>query len=353
MAADAESSRSNAPLPIPNLESMKAFILAAGFGVRLWPLTEDRSKPAIPFHNRPLIAYSVEYLASHGITDIIINLHHQPQSITNALGDGSQLGVRIEYSREEEILGTSGALDRVREQLSGGDFVVINGKIVTDIDLNAAIEAHRHERAIATLVLKENTAREHFSIVEVDQRGWITRFAGFPEPASEAASVEAPATTASTGPEPSPLMFTGIQVLSPRIFDYIPHARFSHSTLDVFPRAIQAGEPVIAHIANEHWYEMSTLARYFEASLLLMRKQHLSFVAGHHCSIAADAVVEDSVLWDRVTIEPDAVVKQSVVAEGVRIPRGTFVERSVVVRREVVSDVERGEVAGDNLIVPF
>src|SRR6185295_3559350 len=122
---------------------MKAFILAAGFGTRLWPLTEDRSKPAIPFHNRPLIAYSVEYLASHGIRDIIINLHHQPESITQALGDGSQLGVKIEYSLEKEILGTSGALDRVREQLSDDDFVVINGKIVTDINLNAAIEAHR------------------------------------------------------------------------------------------------------------------------------------------------------------------------------------------------------------------
>ena len=70
---------------------MKAFILAAGFGTRLWPLTEDRTKPAIPFLNRPLIAYCVEYLARHGIRDIIINLHHQPDSIRRALGDGSPM----------------------------------------------------------------------------------------------------------------------------------------------------------------------------------------------------------------------------------------------------------------------
>ncbi|MFY9608685.1 MAG: nucleotidyltransferase family protein, partial [Blastocatellia bacterium] len=200
---------------------MKALILAAGFGTRLWPLTEERTKPAIPFHNRPLIAYSVEYLASHGIRDIIVNLHHQPESITRALGDGSELGVRIDYSLEEEILGTSGALDRLREYLSDGDFVVINGKIVTDIDLSEAIEAHRRERAIATLVLKENPAREHFSIVEVDQRGWITRFAGFPEPASEA-SAEAAAIARTARHETPPLRFTGIQVVSARIFDYIP-----------------------------------------------------------------------------------------------------------------------------------
>lgn len=339
---------------LPNFhpESMKAFILAAGFGTRLWPLTEDRSKPAIPFHGRPLIAYSVEYLAANGITDIIVNLHHQPESITNALGDGSEFGSRIEYSPEEEILGTSGALDRMRKQLSGGDFVVINGKIVTDIDLNAAIESHRRHRAIATLVLKENDAREHFSIVEVDQRGWITRFAGFPEPAPKAASVVAPS-RASALPVAPPLMFTGIQVLSPRIFDFIPRARFSHSTVDVFPRAIEAGEPVIAHIAAGHWYEMSTLDRYFEASLLLMGKQRRSFVAGHDCSIGTDAVVEDSVLWDRVTIERDAVVKHSVLADGVRVPQGERIERAVVVRREIVKEVERGEIRGENLIVPF
>lgn len=320
---------------------MKALILAAGLGTRLWPLTEERSKPAIPFHNRPLIAYSVEYLASHGIRDITVNLHHQPESITRALGDGSEFGVRIEYSLEEEILGTSGALDRLREQFSHDDFVVINGKIVTDIDLNDAIEAHRRERAVATLVLKENPAREHFSIVEVDHRGWITSFAGFPDPPPEAL------------PAPPPLMFTGIQVLSPQIFKYIPRACFSHSTLHVYPCAIEAGEPVIAHLAKGNWYEMSTLARYFEASLLVMGKQRLSILTGRHCLVEEGAVVEDSVLWDNVTVERGAVVKQSVLAGGVRIPHDALIERAVVVRRDAVSEIERGQIAGDNLIVPF
>src|SRR5580704_11660109 len=99
---------------------MRAVILAAGYGTRLWPLTEDRTKPAIPFLNRPLIAYSVEYLASYGFNDIIINLHHQPESVREAIGDGSgfrELGVHVTYSYEEEILGTSGALDRVRDLL--------------------------------------------------------------------------------------------------------------------------------------------------------------------------------------------------------------------------------------------
>jgi NDP-sugar pyrophosphorylase family protein len=148
---------------------MKGFILGAGFGTRLWPLTEDRTKAAISFLNRPLISYAVEYLASYGIHDLIVNLHHQPESIRKALGNGSALGVNIEYSTEDEILGTSGALDKVRESLLDDDFVVINGKIVTNVNLGEVIASHRNRGAIATLVLKENTALEHFSIVEIDE----------------------------------------------------------------------------------------------------------------------------------------------------------------------------------------
>src|SRR5215208_2942756 len=128
------------------MTNMKAFILAAGFGTRLWPLTEDRTKPAIPFLGRPLVAYAVDYLAAHGIRDIIVNLHHQPDSIRRVLGDGAGFGVQIHYSLEEEILGTSGAIDRVRDQLMDDDFIVINGKIVTDIDLTAAVREHRERQ---------------------------------------------------------------------------------------------------------------------------------------------------------------------------------------------------------------
>lgn len=331
---------------------MKAVILAAGFGTRLWPLTEDRTKPAIPFMNRPLIAYAVDYLAAYGIRDIIINLHHQPESIRRALGDGSALGIKIHYSFEEEILGTSGAIDRVRDQLMDDDFVVINGKIVTDINLAAAVHEHQQRDAIATLVLKENTAREHFSIVEIDARHYITRFAGFPE----AVSVEAAASDTGSGPlktESAPLMFTGIQVLSPRIFDYVPRDCFSHSTIHVYPRAIAEGKPVIAHIANGNWFEMSTLDRYLEASQIFMRKEGKSFLHGPGCSVEPTASVEDTVLWEHVYVASGARVRNAVIGDGVRVPADAVIENAVVVRRGIVGEVERGVVVGDNLVVPL
>jgi NDP-sugar pyrophosphorylase family protein len=326
-------------------------ILAAGFGTRLWPLTEDRTKPAIPFLNRPLIAYTVDYLARYGIRDLTVNLHHQPDSIRDALGDGSKFGSSIRYSYEEEILGTSGALDAVRDTFLDGDFVVVNGKIVTDIDLAAAIQAHLNAKAIATLVLRENPAREHYSIVEVDERGCVSRFAGFPEPLDgHAARNGADGKAASS--DVTPLMFTGIQVLSPRIFEYIPRDCFSHSTIHVYPKAIEAGETVLGFVAEGAWSELSTLSRYFEASLMMSRKQGRSIIEGRGCS-RTGAQVEDAVLWDRVTVEPGATVRRAVLADGVRIPPGVVIEDSVVVRRDIVREAERGEVMGDNLVVPF
>ena len=356
---------------------MRGVILAAGFGTRLWPLTEDRTKPAIPFLNRPLISYCVGYLAEHGIRRIIINLHHQPESIRDALGNGSHYGAEIEYSLEEQILGTSGALDRVRDKLSDDDFVVMNGKIITAMNLGPAIEHHRVSNALATLVLRPNPARERFSIVDVDTRGWITGFGPHPQPVAPGAEpgepgagdpqLAAPEHANSPGIAPTssverdqvaPLMFTGIQILSPRIFDYIPLNVFSHSTVHVYPRAIEAGEPVVAFVSDADWYEMSTLSRYLDASLALQHRTcgsqaNRGLVLGRECAIMPGAEVTESILWDRVVVEAGARVRRSIIGDGVRIPSGSNISRAVVVRRERVRDLDRATVVGDNLIAPI
>ena len=122
---------------------MRAIVLSAGYGTRLWPLTEDRTKPAIPILGKPLVGYVAEYLAGYGFDEIVVNLHHRPESVRRALGDGSRFGVKLHYVEEPEILGTSGALDNTRSFFEHETFVVVNGKIITDIDLNAALETHR------------------------------------------------------------------------------------------------------------------------------------------------------------------------------------------------------------------
>src|SRR5437763_10748426 len=105
---------------------MKAMILAAGFGTRLFPLTIDRTKPAIPFLGKPLVGYVAEYIAKFGFKDVVVNLHHQPESVKEALGDGSDFGVKIHYTIEApNILGTARALDNAREFLEDDTFVIV------------------------------------------------------------------------------------------------------------------------------------------------------------------------------------------------------------------------------------
>src|SRR6266446_1833181 len=327
---------------------MKAMILAAGYGARLWPLTADRTKPALPVLGKPLVGYVAEYLAQQGVEDVIVNLHHRPDSVRAALGDGSQFGVRLRYIHEPVILGTSGALDNAREMIGTGTFVVINGKLITDINLRAAIETHQRTGALATLVLRNNVARERFSVVETSD-GLVTRFAGMAAPASSTDPFESDA----------PLMFTGIQVMDPRIFDYIPPGVFSHTTVDVFPKAIAKRERIAAHVAEGTWFELSTLQRYLDIHLALLNQSGLSLYTGRDASIDGEADVRESILWDDVIVERGARVRRAILGDGVCVRAGEEVEDAAVVRAELVAGITpaakapKGYVRGDTFVVPL
>lgn len=335
---------------------MRAMILAAGYGTRLWPLTEDRTKPAIPFLGRPLVGYVAEYLGRYGFNDVVVNLHHRPESVRAALGDGSRFGVHLEYIEEPVILGTSGALDNARHLLEGERFVVVNGKIITDINLAEALETHRRTNALATLVLRPNPRRERFSIVET-RGGLVTSFGGMPAPIAASDNVSDGSHSDGSDNEAAPLMFTGIQILEPRIFDYIPRGVFSHSTTDVYPQAISAGERVVAHVAEGKWYELSTIPRYLEISLAMLAEEGRDTDAGEGCIISNEADVREALLWNEVTVEAGARVRRAILGDGVRIPGGEVIEDAAVVRANLVRDKEpppkalKGEVRGENFVV--
>ena len=324
---------------------MRALILSAGYGTRLWPLTEDRTKPAIPILGKPLVGYVAEYLAHYGCDEVVVNLHHRPESVRRALGDGSRFGVKLHYVEEPEILGTSGAMDNARALLDGETFVAINGKIITDIDLNAALDTHRRTKAIATLVLLPNPSCERFSIVKTSE-GLLQGFGGMP----------------AKGDFPDdcpPLMFTGIQILEPAIFDYIPRGVFSHSTPDVYPQAIANGERIAVHVASGNWYELSTIQRYLDISLLLMAQAGINLTQGGGCDISESAKVSDSVLWDNVRVESGAQVRRAVLADNVKIAAGEVIEDAAVVCASLVEGKTapvkalKGEIRGENFVAPL
>lgn len=320
---------------------MRAIILSAGYGTRLWPLTEDRTKPAIPILGKPLVGYVAEYIANYGFDDIIVNLHHRPESVRAALGDGSQFGVKLRYVEEPVILGTSGALDNTRDFFEHETFLAINGKIITDIDLNAALEQHREMNALATLVLLPNTKRERFSVVETHQRR-VTGFRGMPDNRCQ-----------------TPLMFTGIHIFEPRIFDYIPRDVFSDSVVDVYPKAIANGETIAAHVGTGTWRELSTLKRYVDISAEMLKERNEQYSAGKNCTVSSTAEVTASVLWDNVTVSDKARVHHCVLADGVRLSKGETMDNCVVVRRELIEGktppekAMSGHFEGENFIVPL
>ncbi len=331
---------------------MKAMILAAGFGTRLFPLTIDRTKPAIPFLGKPLVGYVAEYLASYGFNEIVVNLHHQPDSVIDALGDGSDFGVKIDYSIEQpDILGTAGALDHARHLLGDDTFLIVNGKIITDIDLAAAVETHRRSKALATMVLMPNQKRERFTIVETAD-GLVSGFGPMAQPLTEEEIRD-------TEHEPvTPLMFTGIHVVEPRIFDLIPRGVFSDTVSDVYKPAMARGERIAAHVSGGTWYELSTIPRYLDISLAMMGDRDVFY--GANCHIAPGASIRDSVLWDDVSVAEDVSLYRTIIADGVSIRSGEHFENAAIVQADMVRNCDeipekalKGYIQGENYIVPL
>ena len=324
---------------------MKAMILAAGFGTRLFPLTIDRTKPAIPFLGKPLVGYVAGYIAKFGFKEVVVNLHHQPNSVIEALGDGSDFGVRIHYTLEEpDILGTGGGLDNARHLLDGETFLIINGKIITDIDISKAVEAHKKSGALATMVLKENPKLEKFTVVET-RDGLVTGFGGFPVPGDGE-------------PGDPPLMFTGIHIVEPVVFDYIEPGVYSDVVQVFYRRALAEGKRIAAHVATGTWYELSTIPRYLDISLAMMPTGTVSIGSG--CSIAESASVTNSVIWDDVTIGENARLDRTIIADGVKIDNDAVFDNVAIVRADMLSHTDeipekalRGEYAGDNYVVPL
>ena len=336
---------------------MKAMILAAGFGTRLFPLTIDRTKPAIPFLGKPLVGYVAEYIAKFGFTDVVVNLHHQPESVKKALGDGENFGVKIQYTLEEpKILGTAGALDNARRYLEHETFLIINGKIITDIDISAALETHRNSGALATMVLKPNPQRERFTIVETEGK-LIIGFGDFPEQDSGLATQEIQNPKSKIQ---NPLMFTGIHILEPRVFDYIPRGVYSDIVPTFYRPAIARGEKIVAHITNGNWFELSTIPRYLDISLAMLNGRKEKIVRGENVKISASATVKDSVIWDDVTIADGAHVSKTIIADGVKIGKDERFENVAIVRAEMLNHCDeipekalRGYTHGENYVVPL
>ncbi len=221
---------------------MKAMILAAGFGSRLRPITDEIPKPLIDVGGHPMIAYPLAILREAGIEKVIINLHHHGERLRDALGDGSRYGVSLTYSDENPILDTGGGIKKAEWFLQDDTFVVLNGDTIMDLDLRAAVDFHRDNESVATMVLRTADPTAGYGVIEVDADHRIRRFLGKP---------------AEVSAELAPMMFTGVHIFEPRVFDFMGEGRFGINS-ETYPAMLAAGEALYGYPFAGFWSVLDT-----------------------------------------------------------------------------------------------
>lgn len=226
---------------------MRAMVLAAGLGMRLRPLTDSTPKPLIDVGGRPMIAYGFDLARRAGITEIAVNLHHLGDQLRQALGDGSRFGVRLTYFEEATLLETGGGIAAAREFLRQAPFVVLNSDTITDVDLPAMIERHHERQSAVTLMLRPDPEAARYGVIEIDARERVRRFLGHTPPdfhETEASGLRG-------------LMFGGVHVIEPRIFDYMEDGAYSITRV-TYPRLLAAGEAMHAFVHTGFWQVLDT-----------------------------------------------------------------------------------------------
>lgn len=301
---------------------MKAMVLAAGLGLRMRPLTLLRAKPALPVLDRPLLQLTLERLARAGVRDVVVNLHHLPESVIEASGPGRRHGLRVCYSREREILGTGGGPRKVREFFGREPCLLVNGDVFFDFDLRALVARHRASGALATLALRPLPDPRAYSSVVTDRRGRILSIAGRPRPARGTVS-----------------MFASVHVLEPRLLERLPPGP-SDSVRDLYMPLLAEG----AHLAGVRcagaWYDFGRPALYRDAQLRMLRGRGQVLV-GSGARVAPAAAVRRSVLGARSRVAKYARVERSVLWEGAVVEAGARVLGSIVTTAGVVRAGER------------
>lgn len=330
---------------------MKAMVLAAGRGERMLPLTLTTPKPALTVLGRPLALQVLMSLAEAGVDRAVMNLHHLPDALQELLGDGTAAGLQaLDYSHEETIQGTGGGLRLAAPLLRGdGTVVVRNSDFLADVDLDAALEAHRASGRPATLVLAPH--RPGYSVVETGADGAVLSLAGVPK--------------SDPGKVRGRFLFTGLHLIEEEVLDRIPRAGPSDIVRHVY-RDLATRGGLHGFVHEGFWWEFGTPQEYLEGSLRLLaltpaaRRRvavtdtvHVmgsSRVAvgpgvdihaaglelrggvalGFASLIAEGATLEDTVVMPEAWIGPGTTLRRVIVGPGTEIPAGFHLENAVV-----------------------
>jgi len=298
---------------------MKAMILAAGKGTRVRPLTYDLPKPMIPVLGKPVMAYLIEHLAKHGVTEIMVNVAHLHEKIEEYFGEGEQFGVQIGYSFEgytkedgEVVavpIGSAGGMKKIQE--FGGFFddttIVLCGDALIDLDLKAALLEHRRKGAMATVITKEVPWDKvsSYGVVVTDKDGRITQFQE--KPKQEEAL--------------SNFISTGIYIFEPEVLDLIPSGVEFDIGSQLFPLLVEKGMPFYAQGRPFNWLDIGSVSDYWEVlqNVLTGEVNHMD-VPGIQIEPGVWTGLNTSIDWKGTTIKGPVYI-----GSGVKIEAGSTI----------------------------
>ncbi len=338
---------------------LQALILVGGEGTRLRPLTSDLPKPVVPLAGQPFMYYMVQWLRSHGVDDVVLSCGFLADGVREVLGDGSQLGIRLRYVEEPQPLGTGGAL-KYAEDLLDERFLMLNGDVLTDVDLTAQIAAHERTGARGTLALMAVEDPSAYGLVRLREDGSISEF------------LEKP------GPEQfldTNLVNAGIYILQRDVLGDMAAAGTNISIeRDVFPMLVDGG--LYGYEVDGYWLDIGTPDRYLQATFDILEgnvrtdvgaklSEHgmrmidpsavhgrvgAPAIVGAGCAISTQAIVGGrTVLGNGVRIDEWARVESSVLFDGVHIGARTTVHGSIVAAGSEIGEhcsIDGGVVVG-------
>jgi mannose-1-phosphate guanylyltransferase len=300
---------------------MQAVILVGGQGTRLRPLTSTIPKPVVQLVDRPFIAYMLEWLRGHGVEDVIMSCGFLADGVRSVLGDGSQMGIRLRFVEEPDPRGTAGAL-KLAEPMLDERFLMLNGDVLTDIDLTAQIAQHEASDARATLALVPVADPSAYGVVILREDHSVSDF------------VEKP----STDSIESNLISAGAYVLEREILDLVPPGRNVSIEREVWPLLVDHG--LYGFPSERYWLDIGTPARYLQATF--------DILSGNVASGVVERLGDDWLVIDEGAQAHGRVIPPAVLERGVRVAEGAHVGSLVVLAQDVSvgpgSTVERAVV---------
>ncbi|MCL1971793.1 MAG: NDP-sugar synthase [Endomicrobia bacterium] len=319
---------------------MKAFVLAAGAGTRLRPLTHHIPKPMIPILGKPVLYHILNNLKEYGFNNICVNLFHYPDSITGYFKN-NYMDININYSLEKKLLGTAGAVKK-QEKFFDKTFIVMSGDGLTDINLKNVLNFHKRKKALATIVLKEIDSRFEYGITIAGKDGKVKRFVEKPKFSDIFENT----------------VNTGIYVFEPEIFNYIPNNKFFDFSMDLFPLLLKNKKKIYGYIMDEYWTDIGNILEYkkgvFDALdgkvkiSMPFGKKKGSYISKYAkidktAKIKGPCFINDnvyigknviinpySVISKNVKIEDNAVIEKTIIWNGSHIGKGAKLSNTIV-----------------------